>query len=150
MPTIDRERFGVGIASLSASLNAATVQFPTNNASSAALCTERVYYLPCSVAFNHKLHGQTFTILNACAAGTIAIGDAYRLVRSGAMDLMVAGAVDFNVHPYAYRFMEKLGALRTDCNDNPEDILCPFDAKRDGTSLADGGAIMIIETLESA
>jgi len=63
---------------------------------------------------------------------------------------MIAGAVDLNVHPYAYRFMEKLGALRYDCNDDPESILASYDAKRNGTALADGGAILVLETLESA
>ena len=106
--------------------------------------------LPCSISFSNNIHGQSAVTQNACAAGAIAMGDSYRLIQHGIMDAMITGAVDVNVNPYGYTSMEGLGALRVDANDNPDKALCPYDKKRNGAALADGGAIFVVESLESA
>jgi 3-oxoacyl-[acyl-carrier-protein] synthase II len=49
------------------------------------------------VAAKHNLNGITLAFTNACAAGSMAVGEAYRLIKYGMMDAMLAGGSDFNV-----------------------------------------------------
>jgi len=63
---------------------------------------------------------------------------------------MIAGGVDFNLNRHFFEGMELFGANCNTYNDNPELASRPFDTKRAGPIMSDGGATMILESLESA
>jgi len=62
----------------------------------------------------------------------------------------VGGGVDINLHSRVHAFLDKLGATNQSCNDTPETAVKPFDVSRGGLVLGDGGACMVLESLESA
>lgn len=86
----------------------------------------------------------------ASASGTIAIGEAYRQVKHGYSDCVIAGGVDFNLNRNFFEGMELFGANCNTHNENPQKASRPFDKKRQGPVLSDGGGIMVMESLESA
>jgi 3-oxoacyl-[acyl-carrier-protein] synthase II len=85
----------------------------------------------------------------ACATGAVAIGDAYRRLQWGDADVIIAGGADSVISPLGVAGFSRLGACSTK-NDTPEKACSPFDANRDGTVVAEGSAIVILETLEHA
>jgi 3-oxoacyl-[acyl-carrier-protein] synthase II len=86
---------------------------------------------------------------SACAAGTDAIGHAFRLVRSGRRRWMLAGGTDSMINPLGVGGFCKLGATST-ANDTPEKASRPFDRNRDGFVLGEGAAMLVLERLEDA
>ena len=93
--------------------------------------------------------GITRSCLTACAASTQAIGEAAMIVRSGKADVMIAGGAHSMIHPLGLTGFNRLTALSTR-NDSPTTASRPFSATRDGFVLGEGGAVVILETLESA
>ncbi len=100
-----------------------------------------------SIYFNAK--GPNESIATACAAGTHAIGDAYKIVKSGAADAMITGGVESVITPTCVAGFNSMKALSTR-NDEPEKASRPFDRDRDGFVVGEGSGMMIIETLEGA
>jgi 3-oxoacyl-[acyl-carrier-protein] synthase II len=98
------------------------------------------------------LHGPCRTFAGACAAGTVALGHAFRAVRQGECDLALAGGVEFLSDPFgcAFRGFDAVGALAA----GPlpaEAINRPFDRGRSGFLFSEGGgAVLVLEDLESA
>ncbi|WP_159943617.1 MULTISPECIES: beta-ketoacyl synthase [unclassified Nocardiopsis] len=88
------------------------------------------------------LTGEAMTLATACSAGNYAIGYAYDLVRSGAADYMVAGGAD-SVLRWAHAGFYRLGAVA-------KHVSSPFDRDRSGIITAEGGAALVLETLEGA
>lgn len=93
--------------------------------------------------------GITRNCLTACAASTQAIGEAAMIVRHGDADIMIAGGAHSMIHPLGVTGFNRLTALSTR-NDSPTTASRPFSATRDGFVLGEAGAIVILETLESA
>ena len=95
------------------------------------------------VAIDHGITGPTLTISTACASGAHAIGLAFHMVRSGMVQAALAGAHEA---PLTHGFLRAWDSMRvvspTSCR--------PFSADRDGMTLAEGAAILVLETLESA
>ncbi|MBI1845878.1 MAG: beta-ketoacyl-ACP synthase II [Candidatus Rokubacteria bacterium] len=85
----------------------------------------------------------------ACAAGTQAIGDAFRLVQRGDADAMLAGGADALLTPLVIACFGALRALSTR-NDDPATASRPFDRDRDGFVLAEGAGMVVLEDLEAA
>ena len=83
------------------------------------------------------------------ASGVIALGEAYRRVRNGDVDVMIAGGTDSVMTPLAVAAFGRLGALSTK-NDTPERACAPFSGDRDGTVVGEGAAILVLESLEHA
>ncbi len=98
---------------------------------------------------NH-LRGYNSTVCTACAAGTQAIGDAATLIKSGAAEVMIAGASEFMVAETVMAGFTAMRALSTSYNDEPDKAMKPFDANREGFVPAIGGTVMILESLEHA
>lgn len=63
---------------------------------------------------------------------------------------MITGGADFNLNRHFFEGMELFGANVNKYNDNPELASMPYDKKRCGPALSDGGGALILETLESA
>jgi 3-oxoacyl-[acyl-carrier-protein] synthase II len=100
-----------------------------------------------SIAFGAK--GPNLSIETACAAGTHAVGDAFKMVQSGVADAMITGGVEATITPLAVGGFNAMRALSTR-NDEPEKASRPFDRDRDGFVPAEGSGILIIETLDHA
>jgi len=103
----------------------------------------------CHLAIQIGAKGPTQTPAAACATGTVAIGEAFRLLQRDEVDVVVAGGADSAMTPIGFASFGRLGALSTR-NDDPENACRPFDAQRDGTIVGEGAAILILESEEHA
>ncbi|MBF2000705.1 MAG: beta-ketoacyl-ACP synthase II [Synechococcales cyanobacterium C42_A2020_086] len=87
--------------------------------------------------------------VTACAAGSNAIGDAFRLVQRGYAQAMICGGTEAAVTPLSLAGFAACRALSTR-NDDPEHACRPFDRDRDGFVMGEGAGILILEELEHA
>jgi 3-oxoacyl-[acyl-carrier-protein] synthase II len=85
----------------------------------------------------------------ACAAGTNAIGDAFRTIVHGYADVMIAGGVDAAISPLCIAGFNAMRAISVR-NDYPEKASRPFDRQRDGFVIGEGCGIVILEELSFA
>ena len=97
-----------------------------------------------AVAMRHQLHGQTFGVVSACAAGAHAIGTAVGAIRSGSADAAVAGGSEAALTPLAEAAFAKMGAI-SECG-----ISRPFDRRRDGFVMGEGAGVLVLEEAEAA
>jgi len=100
-----------------------------------------------SMAFN--LRGPNFTVVTACASGTNAVGEAFRLLQRGDVEVVMTGGVEAPITPLSLAGFSSMKALSTR-NDDPQRASRPFDKDRDGFVMAEGAGIMVLETLEHA
>jgi len=103
-------------------------------------------------AIRYGAEGECKTITTACAAGTMAIGDAFRLLRSGEADVAITGGTEALLTGstgYSLLGFDLLRTLSTR-NDEPERASRPFDRDRDGFVMGEGAGILILERLEFA
>jgi len=101
------------------------------------------------VSIRYGLKGPITCPTTACAAGTNAIGDAFRMIRDGYADLMITGGVEAAVTPLAVAGFNAMRTLSTK-NDVPEKASRPFDRKRDGFVIGEGCGLLILEELSAA
>ena len=102
-----------------------------------------------AVARENNLHGPSTSIGTACAAGSDAIGAAFRLIRDGFAEAMVAGGAEAAVTPFVIAGYRKLGALSPGDGD-PTRVSRPFDRGRDGFVMGEGSGILVLEEREHA
>jgi 3-oxoacyl-[acyl-carrier-protein] synthase II len=88
--------------------------------------------------------GPNSAVCTACASGTHAIGEGFRLIQSGRADAMICGGTEAGLSPLAVGGFCTMKALSTR-NDEPERASRPFDRDRDGFVIAEGAAIVILE-----
>jgi 3-oxoacyl-[acyl-carrier-protein] synthase II len=100
-----------------------------------------------SIYFGAK--GPNSSVATACAAGTHAIGDAFKIIEAGGAEAMIAGGVESVITPLGLAGFNAMKALSIR-NDEPEKASRPFDKDRDGFVMGEGGGILVMETLESA
>jgi len=102
-----------------------------------------------AVARENNLHGPSTSIGTACAAGSDAIGAAFRLIRDGFAEAMVAGGAEAAVTPFVIAGYRKLGALSPSTGE-PALASRPFDRGRDGFVMGEGSGILVLEERERA
>ena len=95
------------------------------------------------------LKGPNSCVATACASGSHAIGDAFRIVSYGDADIMLAGGTESCVTALGVGGFCALKALSRR-NDSPEKASRPFDKLRDGFVMAEGAGIVVLESLEHA
>ncbi|CQR71417.1 3-oxoacyl-[acyl-carrier-protein] synthase 2 [Sporomusa ovata DSM 2662] len=95
------------------------------------------------------LEGPCSCVVTACATGTNAIGDAFKIVQRGAADVMVAGGTEAAISPSAIAGFCAMKAMSTH-NDEPEKASRPFDADRNGFVMGEGAGIIVMEALDHA
>jgi 3-oxoacyl-[acyl-carrier-protein] synthase II len=100
-----------------------------------------------SIKFNFK--GPNMALCTACATGTHAIGDSMRIIQRGEADIMIAGGAEYPITPLGVAGFTAMRALSTR-NDQPEKASRPFDKNRDGFVIAEGAAVLVLESLEHA
>ena len=103
----------------------------------------------CHVAIEYGFTGPNSTNAMSCAAGTMAVGEAFRLISSGAADVAIAGGVDAPLAPVCYGAFSSIRAMSTR-NDEPELSCRPFDKDRDGFIMGEGACVLILEEASSA
>lgn len=103
----------------------------------------------CSVAIEFGFTGPNSTNAMSCAAGTIAIGDAWRLIREDHADLALAGGIEAPIAPLTFGAFSVIRAMSTR-NDDPERACRPFDRDRDGFIMGEGACVMLLEEREHA
>ena len=104
----------------------------------------------CFSNLSARFTGPRRMIAAACASGTQAIGEAFRLIQSGHVDACVAGGSSVMLTPFYLIGFAGLQAVAIDNGDDPSLACRPFDKRRKGFALADGAGAMVLETLESA
>ena len=93
--------------------------------------------------------GPSSAVATACAAGSNAIGDAYRLIQMGLADVMVAGGAESAITPLGVAGFASAKALSFR-NDDPTTASRPFDAERNGFVIGEGAGVIVLESLEHA
>jgi len=101
------------------------------------------------VSIRYGLKGPNFATVSACASSAHAIGESYNLIRHGTADAMVTGGAEAAITGLTVAAFANMKALSTR-NDAPETASRPFDRDRDGFVLGDGGAMVVLESLEHA
>ena len=93
--------------------------------------------------------GPSSAVATACAAGSNAIGDAYRLIQMGLADAMVCGGAESAITPLGVAGFASAKALSFR-NDDPATASRPFDAERNGFVIGEGAGVIVLESLEHA
>ena len=100
-------------------------------------------------SITYGLQGICTCVVTACATGTNAIGDAFKVIQRGDADVMVAGGVEACISPAAVAGFCAMKALSTR-NDEPQKASRPFDKDRNGFVMGEGAGVVILESLEHA
>lgn len=102
-----------------------------------------------AISMNWNARGYQNTTISACAAGTMAIGDAYEVIRSGRAKMMLAGGSESLKTDSTVWSVDIIQALSKE-QSNPELACCPFNKSRNGFILSEGAAMLCLEEYESA
>lgn len=100
-----------------------------------------------NIAINYNARGHCQTITTACTSGTQAVGEAYRLIKYGITDAMITGASDSMVNPNGLVAFSTLGVMSRN-NNEYSNAIRPFDKRRDGFMIGEGGAMFVLEGLD--
>jgi 3-oxoacyl-[acyl-carrier-protein] synthase II len=101
------------------------------------------------ISILHGAMGPNNTIVTACAAGTQAVGEAFRLIGRGDADVMLAGGCDSRLDPLLFVAYQAMKAVSTSQRP-PEEVSRPFDGERDGFVIGEGAAVLVLESLQRA
>jgi 3-oxoacyl-[acyl-carrier-protein] synthase II len=101
------------------------------------------------VSMRYGFQGPNYSTVSACASSGHALGDAFRLIRAGEADVMVAGGGEAAITPLAIASFANMKAL-SERNDDPTTASRPFDKDRDGFVMGDGAATVILEDWDRA
>jgi len=141
---------GTGIGGL------ATIEKEANNLFKKGPRRVSPFFIPMSIgnmgAGNIAIYtgakGVCTTIVTACASGTHSIGEAYRVIKSGVNDVVLAGGCEASITPLGVAGFQSLMALST--STDPKRASIPFDAERNGFVMGEGAGIIVLESLEHA
>ncbi|SDW61868.1 beta-ketoacyl-ACP synthase II [Paenibacillus sp. CF384] len=97
------------------------------------------------ISIRYGTHGPTLSPVTACSIGNTAIGEAFRLIRSGAADIVIAGGAEAAITEISLASFGNATSLSTR-NDEPDKASRPFDQARDGFVMAEGAGIVILES----
>ena len=93
--------------------------------------------------------GPNYTVVTACASSTNAVGDAFRIVRDGEADIMIAGGTEAPITKASVAGFSKMKAMSTR-NDEPKKASRPFDNDRDGFIMGEGAGMLVLEDYNHA
>jgi 3-oxoacyl-[acyl-carrier-protein] synthase II len=100
------------------------------------------------IAIEYGLHGMTTSPVTACASSTNGIGDAFRAIRDGYLDMIVAGGSEGSMIPLGLGGFNVMQALNK--SNDPSYASIPFDKNRSGFVMGEGAATLILEEYEHA
>jgi len=147
---LERERAGVIIGSALGGVSFAEVQHRAFLAGGPRSVNPALALLvfagaaACSVAMELGITGPVSGNGNSCAAGSSAIGEAFRTIRAGLAEVMLAGGTEAPLEPLTFGAFDLIHALST-ANETPEQACRPFDRRRDGFVMGEGAAVLVLE-----
>ncbi len=150
----DFERIGVfvssGIAGLSTIQNQCEINFEKgNNRVSPMFVPMSIANMPAgNIAIELGAKGESISIVSACASSTHAIGEAYRSIKFGYEDVIIAGGAEASICGVGLAGFENMKALTHATDKNRASI--PFDKERSGFVMGEGAGVLILEELEHA
>lgn len=103
----------------------------------------------CSIAIEFGFTGPNSTNAMSCAAGTIAIGEGWRLIRDGSADVAIVGGIEAPLAPLCFGAFALIRAMSTR-NADPERACRPFDSSRDGFVMGEGACVLVLERWDHA
>ena len=101
-----------------------------------------------NVAIKYNAQGVCLPVVTACATGTHAAGEAYRAIKHGYADAIIAGGAEACVHPLAIGGFANSKALSR--STDPKNASIPFNVNRNGFVIGEGAGVLIFESLENA
>lgn len=101
-----------------------------------------------NIAIKYNAQGVCLPVVTACATSTNAIGEAFRAIKHGYADAIIAGGSEAAINPLSVAGFTNCMALST--KNIPNESSIPFDKRRDGFVMGEGGAIIILEEYEHA
>jgi 3-oxoacyl-[acyl-carrier-protein] synthase II len=101
------------------------------------------------ISIQFGLKGPNYATVSACASSAHAIGEAFRAIQRGNVDLMLAGGTEATITPMTVAGFAAMKAMTTR-NDDPAGASRPFDAGRDGFLIGEGAGAVVLESLEHA
>ena len=101
-----------------------------------------------NIAIEFGFKGESLSIVTACASSTHAIGEAYKTIKQGYEDIIIAGGTEAPICEIGVAGFENMNALSSSTNKNRASI--PFDKARDGFVIGEGAGILVLEELEHA
>jgi 3-oxoacyl-[acyl-carrier-protein] synthase II len=101
------------------------------------------------VSLHLGLKAPSITISTGCDCSTAAVAEASDMIQRGDVDVMFSGGADAPIHPFVVTALGATGGL-SNRNDEPQKASRPFDRKRDGFVMGEGGCVLIVEELEHA
>lgn len=154
LETIDKNRFGVIIGSGIGGID--TIEKEQTKFLQKGPSKVQPLFIPMiisnmaagNVAIKFQARGICTTVVTACATGTNAIGEAYRMIQYGTADVMLAGGTETSITPLSIAGFTNLTALSK--SEDPKRASIPFDAERDGFVMGEGAGVLVLETLEHA
>ena len=99
-----------------------------------------------SIAFGCR--GKSLNVVTACATGSHSIGEAYRSIQAGEVDVMIAGGAEAAICPIGIAGFSSLTALTS--SDDPKRASIPFDKERSGFVMGEGAGVVVLESLSHA
>jgi len=101
-----------------------------------------------NIAISHKAEGPCLPVVTACATGTHSIGEAYRAIKHGYADAIIAGGTEASITPLAVGGFGNAKALSRSLD--PLSASIPFDKRRQGFVIGEGAGVLILEEYEHA
>jgi 3-oxoacyl-[acyl-carrier-protein] synthase II len=151
---IDQNRFGVilssgigGLMSISAGIRAIDQKGP-NRVSPFAIPMAITNMAAGTVSIEVGAKGESYSIVTACASSTHALGEAYRTIKNGYQDIIIAGGSEGAICDIGVAGFTTMKALHTGADKNRASI--PFDKERSGFVMGEGAGLLMIEELEHA
>lgn len=103
----------------------------------------------CNIAIEYDLRGPNSANSDSCRAARLAIGEAFRLIRDGYADVILAGGAEAPQSPLVFGAFTVIRAMSTR-NDDLAAACWPFDRARDGLVMAEGAALLVLEEWDHA
>jgi len=100
------------------------------------------------IAIDYGIHGMVTSTVTACASGTNSIGDAFRAIRDGYLDIALAGGTEASLIPLGLGGFNVMQALNR--SNDPQNASIPFDVNRSGFVMGEGAGTLVLEEMENA
>lgn len=154
LDSIDKRRFGVYVGAGIGGL--ITIESDVSKVAEKPSRKVSPFFVPMSIinlsagniAIKYGAKGPCISTVTACASGNHSIGEAYRAIKHGYADILLAGSSEAPICRMGVGGFAGMKALNP--TDNPERASIPFDKDRNGFVIGEGGAILVMESLESA
>ena len=152
---VDPNRFGVyggtgigGLATLESEVSKCVKKNTPARASALLVPMMMPNAIAGNISMEFKAKGASFGIVSACAAGTHNIGEAYRNIKHGYNDVVIAGGAESLLAPISFSGVANMTAMNP--TTDPDRASIPFDVDRNGFILGEGAGWLILEELEHA